>query len=222
MSTTPSNKNGARIGLAAALIVCCCMGTGMLIFGYLGATGGAEKAQADYEHAAALPVFTAAGLPQAESGEEVLIEGTISSDNALRLGTFVAYTMGEIQDTPCVTPEDSGCTTTVYTNVTPPLHIQTSDGSIDILNSDYHAEQFPVYQKDPANKALFYYGLEVGTAVTVVGTVKSGRIDATELLMGTREDYLHTLQNVAQASPWIGAGIMLCGAFFLGLAVFLV
>lgn len=136
---------------------------------------------------------TAIRLEDTQPGAEVLVEGRISSRNAVQASSFVAYVREERR------VEDDGDTGSwaVRERVTPPLILELPDGWVQIENDDYDLVDAKTVEErydlsEPST--LRYQGLERGDSVIAVGVLVAHRehpgIEADFVARGTRERYI--------------------------------
>jgi hypothetical protein len=131
-------------------------------------------------------------LEDTRPGEAVLVEGHISSRNAVRSHDFVAY----IREWRAVDEDDAG-SWSVSERVTPPLLLELPDGLVRIENHDYELQDAHVVEEERAfgePSTTRYKGFAVGDPVVAVGVLTSRvevpQIEADFVARGTRESYI--------------------------------
>lgn len=148
-----------------------------------------------------LSTVTVAVLEHARLGEEVLVEGHVSSRNPVRSPStgFVAY----VREWRQISYDDEGRpdpgSWSVSERVTPPLLLELSDGLLQIENADYDIEDADVVDKREPGQSVDevdtrYRGVRSGDPVMAVGIV-SARIERPQIRAdfvahGTRASYL--------------------------------
>jgi hypothetical protein len=121
-----------------------------------------------------------------------LVEGHISSRNAVRSHDFVAY----IRERRAV-DEDNAGSWSVSERVTPPLLLELPDGLVRIENDDYELQDTHIIEGERAfgePSTTRYKGFAVGDPVVAVGVLTSRaelpQIEADFVARGTRESYI--------------------------------
>jgi hypothetical protein len=160
-----------------------------------------------------LAPVTVAALQDRRGGEEVLVEGRISSRNPVRSASteFVAY----VTEWREITYDDEGRAEagnwTLSGGLTPPLLLELPDGLLQIGNDDYDIEDGLVVEEREPGQSLDevstrYRGIRRGDAVIAVGGVTAGgeppQITADFVARGTRLSYVARRRL---------AGLIFCG-----------
>jgi hypothetical protein len=134
-----------------------------------------------------------ARLEAMQPGEEVLVEGRISSGSAVQGSGFVAYVREERR----VDEEGDTGSWSVRERVTPPLLLELREGWVQIENDDYDlVDAKTVEERDDLSEPSErrYKGLERGDSVIAVGVLVAQRehpsIEADFVARGTRENYI--------------------------------
>ncbi len=132
-------------------------------------------------------------LEDTRLGEEVLIEGRVSSRNPVRSHDFVAY----IRERRAVDEDDDTGSWSVSGRVTPPLLLELPDGLVQIENDDYELQDAHVFEEERAfgePSTTRYKGLAVGDSAVTVGVLTARaelpQIEADFIARGTRESYI--------------------------------
>jgi hypothetical protein len=130
--------------------------------------------QAAYRVARLTPV-SLAELLASQPGQEVLIEGTISAENPVRLAAygFVTY-LREDRETENDEGTPSPGSWLLRERVTPPLFLDLSGSLVQIVNDDYDladAETIEVENGFERYSGTRYKGFKIGTPVIAVGSV---------------------------------------------------
>lgn len=193
------------------------LGTVLFTVGLLIWTSDSSRREAS--RGASLPVVTTTTLGSRTVGEVVLLEGRLAAGNRAGFREFVAYRRYAFAGV-----EDSGVNKgrekwKPLEVVTPPLTIDTRDGTATVTNSRYELQAEPHYWRyvDLASNPFgrsgdLVYGFFAGDVVTVEGRVvepveKAGTraLEALALYGGDRAAYLAYLQGGVLATQILGA-----------------
>jgi hypothetical protein len=184
------------------------------------------------ERAGSLSVQGASTLREGRAGEDVLVAGTLASDNPVLFHGFVAY----LQYEPYKHTSGNSWETRwrIRERRTPSLWVETKSGRVRIRNEDYQlgtakdgpgelSERGPSAWKDdegrktwdlsvPASGPQWYTGFEPGQGVVVLGTLLRGgempEVSAARVFGGTQEEMV--------ASARSGARLFLIFSWVLG------
>jgi hypothetical protein len=175
---------------------------------------------AEHARLVALPSPDAISLTDTPAGREVIVEGRIAPDQPARFRNFVAYVKEEEQRDK-KERERSGNWKAVEA-ATPPLHLIVGDGSVRVVNANYHMMFTKTQWSDDAQIIDTHYsGLVAGEAVFVRGTTTAGGVEAAMVGSGTRASYLATVAGNAGVAWWLGVGFMAVGTLLVGIALVL-
>lgn len=147
-----------------------------------------------------LTPVTAVVLADTRPGQEVLVEGRVSSRNAVRSDStgFVAYLLEWREITYDEGRPDPG-SWSVGERVTPPLLLELSDGILQVENEDYDIEDaLVVDDREPGQSDdethIRYKGVRSGDRVIAVGVMSASaerpQIKADFVARGTRASYV--------------------------------
>jgi hypothetical protein len=160
-----------------------------------------------------LAPITAPELAASRPGDEVLIEGRISSENPARFRDYVAY----VRETRDVenwegTPDPGNWSE--MERVTPPLWIALEDTLLRVANDDYDLDVATAVEERTTfddYASIRYRGLAAGDAVLVVGSVAARgeqvEIEADLVAGGTQESYV-ARQRSGGVLFCVGSGIV--------------
>jgi hypothetical protein len=143
------------------------------------------------------------------SGQQVIIEGHISSRNDQRQGTFVAY-IEEKEERRRVRDSDGDYRwkTTWETEDTfrQPLNIDTSQGTARISNSSYRlsSPRHTMTQYDHR-----WRGFKVGDRVMALGITRNAALNASVLHGGNKESYVSGQRLQATMLFWVGIVVVI-------------
>lgn len=134
-----------------------------------------------------------ARLEAMQPGEEVLVEGRISSGSAVQDSGFVAY----VREERTVYEDGDAGSWSVRKRVTPPLLLELRESWVQIENDDYDLVDAKTveerYDLSEPSKTR-YKGLKRGDSVIAVGVLVAHReypsIEADFIALGTREEYI--------------------------------
>ncbi len=175
----------------------------------------ARTAVEAYAQVERLSPLTLASLADTRPEQTVLIEGRISPSTPIQFQGFVAYlreSKGKL-----------GWTTSEA--VTPPLRIDRADGSVQVVNQDYHLDGQTlavIWQPATTFSTERFRGIVRGSPVVVIGHVMQDRneisIAANVIAVGHKAEYLAGQRAVATWDNNLAYGLLL---FLLGTGTFL-
>lgn len=194
-----------------------------------------ESSQRDLERGRSLASASAATLPAHAAGETVLLEGRLAAGNRAVFRDFVAY-----QRDRYLGEETSGVNKgkerwQPLETITPPLQVETGDGTVAIVNQGYELRGSPHRWWDKADRTNltgregerahgFFAGDQVMVEGRIVevpsanGTASTRALEAQVLSAGDRAAYLAYLRGGVLATRIIGGVFLGVGALlvFLG------
>jgi hypothetical protein len=140
-----------------------------------------------------LAPISAAALEDAPPGEQILVEGHVSSRNLALSHGFVAY----VREWRQVDENRDTGSWTVSARMTPPLVLELPDGLAQVGNDDYDLENAHIVEEEETfdePRSVRQRGLSAGDPVIALGVVAAGseppQIEADFVARGTRSDYL--------------------------------
>jgi hypothetical protein len=193
---------------------------------------GSRELQRESDRAASLSAQGASSLREGHTGEDVLVEGKLASDNPVLFHGLVTYLHYEPYKH--TTGNSWETRWRVRKRFTPPLWVDTGSGRVRIRNEDYElgaatdepgalAERGSTSWKDeegrkvwdlavPSSGPQWYTGFEPGQGVVVLGTLARGgetpEVEAVRVFGGTQAELV--------ASARSGARLFLIMAWVLG------
>lgn len=154
----------------------------------------------------AMQPISATALQASPNGQEVLIAGRISAENAPGFGRLVAYEVEQRDDD---TDTDSSTDWETIREETPALQIELTDGVV-WLEAGYQLEQAPTEFIEGERR---YTGFQADDIVLALGVVVEGRegkaLDAEFLYGGTQAQYVTEKRELAALLPWCGSPFLL-------------
>lgn len=153
-------------------------------------TGAANRAER-------LTPVPAAVLEDSQPGQEVMVEGRVSSLNPAQYGPFVAYVREERQVNVDKGTPVAGSWKEVE-RVTPPLLLELPDGPVQIENRSYNLVGARTVEKPGSGLYRYtdsrYSGIEAGDHVMAIGSVVAAaerpQIYAEFVYRGSRAQYI--------------------------------